>query len=110
VLVFVNHHYHLAFSTQLVAWALGFEPSYFAKAFKRHTKESMAKHLRRVRLHRAKKLLENPYLSVEEIAKQTGFTDPSYFARVFRVVFGISPSQFRQITQTAPGEVSNRRK
>lgn len=99
VLDFVDEHHYLPLSTQLVAFGLGFEPSYFSKMFKHFAKESLSKHLKRTRLGRAKKLMENPYLSVAEIARRTGFSDASYFTRVFRSTYGITPSQFRQVTR-----------
>jgi AraC-like DNA-binding protein len=98
VAAFLDRHCHLPLSTQQVAWALGFEPSYFAKAFKRHAKESMAQYVKRVRLQRARKLFENPYLSISDVASQTGFSDASYFARVFRRAFDMTPSRYRALT------------
>ena len=100
VVAFVEQQFHLPFSSQLVACTLGFEPSYFGKAFKKHRGVSLTKHVKRVRLSRAKDLLAgNPYLSVAEIATRTGFTDASYFTRTFRSIVGITPSQFRDIVQ-----------
>lgn len=102
VAAFLDDYYYLPLSTQLMAWGLGFEPSYFAKMFKRHNSISLAKHLKRVRLSRAKKLLEGPYLSIVEISNRTGFSDASYFTRVFRRAFGMTPSQFRELTGDKP--------
>jgi two-component system response regulator YesN len=102
VSAFVDDYYYLPLSTQLMAWGLGFEPSYFAKMFKRFSGISLAKYLKRVRLTRAKKLLEDPYLSIVEISDRTGFTDASYFTRVFHSEFGITPSRFRQLTGDNP--------
>jgi len=100
VAAFLKRSFSLPLSTQLVALALGFESSYFAKRFKSHTGESMVKNLRRVRLQRARELLRNPFLSVQEVATRTGFSDASYFTRVFRGELGVTPVQYRTSTMT----------
>ncbi|HIJ66184.1 MAG TPA: helix-turn-helix domain-containing protein [Candidatus Hydrogenedentes bacterium] len=99
VVVFLDRQYHLPLSTRLVAYSLGFAPTYFGKAFKRYAKMSMADHVRRVRLAHAKTLLANPYLRVAEVARQTGFADASYFTRAFRKAFGMTPLQFRKLAR-----------
>lgn len=49
-----------------------------------------------VRLQEAqRKLLENPELTMSEIAYKVGFNDPNYFSRTFRKIFNISPTDFR---------------
>ena len=53
-------------------------------------------YLRKMRLHRAKKLLGESNLNVSEIAWEVGFHDPKYFSRVFSEEFGVPPSAFRK--------------
>jgi signal transduction histidine kinase/CheY-like chemotaxis protein/ligand-binding sensor domain-containing protein len=50
--------------------------------------------IRDFRLERAKSLLQSQSLSVTEVAFQTGYEDPSYFARLFKKEVGISPSEY----------------
>jgi len=51
--------------------------------------------LTRERLHRAKTLLLTENLTIAEIAEHTGFGTASYFCRIFRQHYGLSPAQFR---------------
>lgn len=99
---FLGEYYYLPLSTQLIALALGFESSYLGKTFKKHMEISLPVYRKRVRLFRAKKLLEDPYLSIAEIAGRTGFSDASYFTRVFHGAFGLTPSDFRNLTEESP--------
>lgn len=46
------------------------------------------------RILRAKDLLLSGQYSISEAAREVGFSDPNYFARVFRAREGISPSEF----------------
>jgi len=52
--------------------------------------------IRKLRLHKAKALLQTTDLNVSEIAYQLGFTDPHYFSRAFKKEFGESPSASRK--------------
>ncbi|MGN0281406.1 MAG: substrate-binding domain-containing protein [Prevotella sp.] len=52
--------------------------------------------LRKARLARGKQMLENTDLSVSEIAYDTGFSAPSYFAKCFKDEYGMSPGEVRE--------------
>jgi len=49
----------------------------------------------RVRLSKAKFLLENSNLRINEVADEIGYTDNAYFSRAFRKYYGYPPSQAR---------------
>lgn len=98
VMHFVEQHDYMPLSTQVIAQALGFELSYFAKTFKQFAGETLTIYLRRTRLRHAQRLLRDPFLSIVEVAERTGFADASYFTRVFRGALGMTPTQFRQLS------------
>jgi transcriptional regulator GlxA family with amidase domain len=57
------------------------------------------KHLRRPRVSawkKGKEFLKTTDATVTEIAFRVGFSDPSYFSRMFQKEFGIPPSAIRQ--------------
>ncbi|WP_460950436.1 hybrid sensor histidine kinase/response regulator transcription factor [Spirosoma daeguense] len=60
---------------------------------------SMNRYLRTMRLQKAKELLQLPELNITQVADAVGFQDPSYFGRVFAEEFGLSPSQYRDVTK-----------
>ncbi len=51
--------------------------------------------LQRERLERARRLLENSGLSVESIARETGFSGASPFTRAFRQYMSVTPAMYR---------------
>lgn len=52
--------------------------------------------VRALRLERARELLIlHPTWALAEVGRWSGFADPSYFSRVFRQEFGMSPGEFR---------------
>lgn len=48
--------------------------------------------IREMRMEKAKLLLETENYSVAEVAEKVGFEDKSYFSKVFKQFFGVSPS------------------
>ena len=60
------------------------------------TNKSTSFYIRSFRLHRAKQLLQTTNLNVSEIAFEVGFANLSYFSRVFKEEFGISPLETRR--------------
>jgi AraC-like DNA-binding protein len=55
--------------------------------------------IRFIRLSKAKTLLLNPERSIISIAFDCGFSDPGYFARVFKQNFGLRPQEWRAKNQ-----------
>jgi len=59
------------------------------------TGQSLTEFIRTIRLEKACKLIEGKKLNMAEIAYKTGFSSPSHFSRVFKKVYGQSPSEKR---------------
>ncbi|HOY04517.1 MAG TPA: AraC family transcriptional regulator [Saprospiraceae bacterium] len=56
---------------------------------------SANKFIRLLRLKKAKQLLSERELSITSVAFDSGFSDPAYFARVFKKEFGMTPQEWR---------------
>jgi len=54
------------------------------------------KYITFIRLKKAKKLLQDEKLSINEIAKQCGFTSQYYFAKIFKAKTNMTPTEYRQ--------------
>ena len=63
------------------------------KKIKPLTGKSPVALIREMRMEKAKLLLETEKFSVKEIAEKVGFEDSSYFSRVYKKYFGVSPSK-----------------
>ena len=61
-----------------------------------HLGMSFSEYLRMQRLNYAHHLLTETQLSVSEIVRESGFKSLSYFSQIFRVRYGMSPTQLRQ--------------
>lgn len=70
--------------------------SYFSETFKQFTGMSFVNYVKKVRIEKAKELLEHTRGKVYEIAEQVGFESVKQFNRVFREQEGISPMEYRE--------------
>ncbi len=70
--------------------------SRFSELFGRRFGCSPMRYVSQLRLRRAAILLNDPSLSVAQVAASTGFEDPLYFSRRFRQQFGLSPTHYRR--------------
>jgi AraC-like DNA-binding protein len=52
--------------------------------------------LNRYRVKRAKTLLEQGKCSITEVAMEVGFSDSSYFNRVFKQEVGVAPGAYQR--------------
>ncbi|WP_426250111.1 response regulator transcription factor [Paenibacillus pabuli] len=71
-------------------------PGYLSILFKKETGENFSKYLTDYRLRRASHLLTHSNMKIIDIAEAVGIDNHSYFAKLFRNRFGVSPIQFRE--------------
>jgi AraC-like DNA-binding protein len=76
--------------------------SQFAALFVAQTGMAPMRFLQRLRLRRARVLLERTFLSVKEIMALAGYNDPSHFTRDFRREYGTPPSEMRDSSLATP--------
>ena len=69
------------------------------RRFKAATGSSIIEYLQNLRVEEAKTLLESSDLAVEEISFEAGYSDPSFFRRLFKRLTGLSPSNYRKMFQ-----------
>lgn len=72
-----------------------------SRAFKDATGLTLVQYHQRLQLELATTLLNNPELSIEEVATKCGFEDPRHFRRLWHRQFGVSPSEQRKKSKTS---------
>ncbi|MCD9195014.1 helix-turn-helix domain-containing protein [Streptomyces albireticuli] len=75
---------------------LGVSVGYLNEAVKQTTGRTPGELVRATRTLEAKRLLTGSALTVGQVARRVGFTDPAYFCRFFRRETGVSPGDFRR--------------
>ena len=79
-----------------MAQSVGLSTAHFARMFRKSTGETPHQFVLRHRLERAKTMLRAPDARVLDVAVACGFKTQQHFAQVFRDVYGISPTEYRQ--------------
>jgi AraC-like DNA-binding protein len=91
----LSEHPDRPWTLQLLAREVGMSRTLLAARFRSATGISPMRYLARIRLSRAAGYLNNANLSVEAIAKRTGYTSSSSLSKAFKREFGIPPGAYR---------------
>jgi LacI family transcriptional regulator len=84
-----------------VAKAVGLSRRALQQRFQRVLQRTPKAELMQVQMDRAKMLLCQTDMSVEKIARQSGFTTFEYFVRAFRREMGVTPRRYRKTSRVA---------
>src|SRR5882672_4740792 len=79
-----------------MAQSVGLSTAHFARMFRKSTGATPHQFVLRQRLERAKEMLRAPDARVLDVAVACGFKTQQHFAQVFRDVWGVSPTEYRQ--------------
>ncbi len=79
-----------------IAEELHISANYLSRLFKRVTDEGCSEYITRMRMEKAKSLLDTTLMRIGEIADAVGYRDIYYFSLTFKKVTGLSPSQYRK--------------
>ena len=82
--------------SDLCAVCRGISPQYLCRLFKRYMEMRPVEYIRKVRISRAKKLLSNTDLPVQEVAARCGFENATYFYRCWNKTEKESPAEYRR--------------
>ena len=84
-------------SIEQVANACAISRSHFSRAFKNATGLAPHDWLRQEKIRRAEALLRTGQVPISRVAQECGFSDQSYFTRVFRQLKGVSPRRWQSL-------------
>lgn len=93
---FLEQNYREPVSLVAVAAQIGYSYDYFHHRFKEENGISPRAFLVRRRMQAAKELLTDTNLSCTEIAGRCGFCSSAQFAKQFRQMVGMAPSEYRK--------------
>lgn len=78
------------------AESFGYNKSYFSTLFHTLTGTTFSLYLQKLRMEKARELLEHTGMRIYEVALQVGYDDARYFSQVFRKAYGMQPSECQQ--------------
>ncbi|MCI6677060.1 MAG: response regulator [Clostridiales bacterium] len=96
ILEYIQEHYREELDLQNLADKFGFSYSYLSSYFNTHMGEGFSEYLNHVRIQKACELLQEKQYSIAQISSLVGYSDHSYFCRVFKKITGKTPSGYRR--------------
>ena len=74
----------------------GLSKSYILKLFRQNFNTTVTVYINNVKLDNAVQLLLTSKMNINEISDFLGYNNPTYFTRLFKKRFGVSPSKYNQ--------------
>lgn len=93
---YINQHSNEHITLSSVANHVYLSPTYFSRLFKYETGMTFSSYVNYVRVEESKKYLLDLDYSLSDIATMVGFSDQSYFTKIFKRFENISPGQYRR--------------
>lgn len=92
---YVSLHIEKKISLDEVSSHLYLNPSYFSRLFKKEVGETFVEYVTKMKINRAKEMLEQTADSVGKICERLGYDNQSYFIKIFKNYVGVTPIEFR---------------
>jgi AraC family transcriptional activator of pobA len=93
---YIQNHYREKVTKDDLGWAIKKSPNYAAALFSSITGLTISEFIHRIRVKNAVYMLHHSQMNVGEIAEFLGYSDTSYFHKVFKRLHGSSPSDLMQ--------------
>lgn len=95
----INEEYSAIENVTQITDMLGISSRHANKIFKSIEDVTIFDYLIKVRIKKAKELLEDPYYKVYEVAEKVGYRSSAYFAVIFKRIVGVTPDNYRKKAQ-----------
>jgi len=92
----LNNYSNKNLSIKLIANSVFVTPNYLSLVFKKSTGKTINQFITETRMEKAKELLKDRSIKLYEIASMVGFRDANYFAKIFKKMEGMNPSEYRE--------------
>lgn len=96
MLQYINENFAEDISMQIIADKLSLNMSYLSQLFKKEAGTTFVKYLTDIRLNKAKELLRDTELQLNEISESCGFRDYFYFIKQFKKYANETPTSYRK--------------
>ncbi|MCF0146872.1 MAG: response regulator [Clostridium sp.] len=93
----VNEKYYEELSLKTLAYQYNVNSSYLGQIFSKEIGCSFSEYLNKAKNIKAKELILNTNMRINDIAKEVGYIDTSYFYRKFKKYYGVCPSTLREM-------------
>ena len=100
ILNYIQQHYADT-SVEGIARRFSFSTSYLGRIFRENTQTTVMEVIQQVRIQKACELLVSTRLSVQNVSEMVGYSDVTYFIRMFKKHQQMTPLQYRKMKREA---------
>lgn len=93
---YIDNHYFEDIKISVFTEKYFLSREYLMKLFKQQYGCGIHEYVQKVRMDKAKELLDDSSLKIQEISEMLGYKDKNYFSKAFRNYYDLSPSEYRQ--------------
>lgn len=94
---YINDNFQNELNLSILSNKFLVSEKYLSSLFKELTGYTLTSYITNIRIDKSKLLLEKSNLNIQNIAYLCGFNDYFYFAKLFKKITGLTPSEYRQI-------------
>lgn len=96
ILEYIQQNYQENLKLEDLVAEFNFNYHYLSAYFNQQMKEGFSEYLNRIRIEKACRMLEDQDIPIAEISSRVGYSEQSYFCRVFKKITGKTPSVWRR--------------
>ena len=96
LLYYLRENYEKQLKLKELAPMFFLNKNYAGALFQKYAGMTFSEYVNKLRMEKARELLLTSSLPIVEVAEQTGYTDYFYFSKLFKKIFGVSPTVFRK--------------
>lgn len=93
---YIEKNYASDLNMAVVSNYISMNYSLFSYSFKQYTGSNFVNYLKDIRMKKAKELLTKTDMKIIEISQAVGYDNEKHFMKIFKVVCGVSPSEYRK--------------
>lgn len=97
---YIDNHYFEEIKISMFADKYFLSREYLMKLFKQQFGFGIHEYVQKVRMDKAKELLDDSSLKIQDISEMLGYKDKNYFSKAFRNYYSLSPSEYRAMNGT----------
>lgn len=89
-----DHYFETSLSLNTISEKFKYNPKYLSSFFKKNFGVGLCEYINLIRIQHACELMDRGFSSIKEISSMIGFSDSSYFAKVFKKQLKITPKEY----------------
>jgi YesN/AraC family two-component response regulator len=95
ICLYVQENFQSSLTRESVAKHFGLAPNHVSRLFRKEGAVRFNDYLNMVRMNRAKFMLRNYGMTLKQVAANCGYSDVTYFCRIFKKMNKETPTEYR---------------